>query len=260
MAAAALALAAPVRAGEPGPPPPVPTLRVGVPRAPGAVAGFDRDLFLQAAREAGADAIFDEMPPSEALAALDAGRLDVAAGPFPPAAAARRRALPTVALDGDALLKRRGDGSLRIPENAAGKRVGTLGPPAGAARLRAEATALHARVAPRPSAFADPLGDLAAGRLAALVGDLPEVAAAALARPGSFEVLGPLLGRTVRLAPLLRADRPDLAARLDAALVRITADGRLAEMQRRWFGIAFEAAGPRVTPGGPPLVPGPLRP
>lgn len=240
MATLTLALAAPVRAGDAVPPPPVATLRVGVPSAPDPVAGFDRNLFAETAREADFGLIFDVLSPKAALTELDAGRIDVAAGPFPPEAALRRRALAAVTTEGDALLKRRGDGSLKVPEDAAGKLLGTLGPPADSARLRADTSALRARLAARPKAFADPVGNLAAGRLAALVGALPEVAAAAQAHPDSFEVLGPLLGRTVRLAPLLRADRPDLAARLDAALARVRADGRLADMQRRWFGIVVE--------------------
>ncbi len=233
------ALALPARADD-APVPPAATLRVGVPAGPDAVAGFDRDLFAEAAREAGLGVIFAVMPPGAALAALDAGRLDVAAGPFPPDAASGRRALAPVAADGDALLKRRGDGSLGGPRDAAGKLLGELGPPAGAARLRAEAAALHARLSsPRP-AFPDPLADLASGRVAALIGVVPEVASAALARPDAYEVVAPGVGPTVRLAPLARADRPDLAARLDAALGRIRADGRLAEVQRRWFGLAFD--------------------
>ncbi len=237
--ALAAALALPARADD-APVPPVATLRVGVPAGPDAVAGFDRDIFAEAAREAGLGVVFAVMPPGTALAALDAGRLDVAAGPFPPGAASGRRALVPVAGDGDALLKRRGDGGLGVPRDAAGKLVGTLGPAAGEARLRAAAAALQARLAPRRPAFPDPLADLASGRVAALAGALPEVAAAALARPDLYEVVGPAFGTTVRLAPVSRADRPDLAARLDAALGRMRADGRLAGAQRRWFGLAFD--------------------
>ncbi len=213
-------------------------LRVGVPSSPDAVAGFDRSLFAEAAREAGFGVIFDTMPPGAALAGLDAGRLDVAAGPFPPEAAGRRHALAATAVDGDGLLKRRGDTSTGSARDLSDKVVALLGLSAGAARFRADAAALGARLAPPPKAFADPLRDLAAGRLAALIGPWFDVAAAARAQPDLFEIVGPPFGRTVRLVPLMRADRPDLAARLDGALARMMADGRLADLQRRWFGIA----------------------
>lgn len=279
--ALAIALAGPARA-EVAPGPALSTLRVGVPAEPDAVAGFDRSLFAEAAREAGLGVVFEVVPPGAALVELDADLLDVAAGPYPPGAALRHLALAPVAGDGDALLKRRGDGSLKTPEDAAGKRVGTLsalpwagprnlarsrqgaeqdclgsptpscsGPPAGAARLRAGAVALHARFVPPRPAFPDPLADLAAGRLAALIGALPEVAAAAAGRPDAYEVVGPALGGTVRLAPLVRPDRPGLAARLDAALERMRADGRLADVQRRWFGLAFGP--PSGLPPGQPV-------
>ena len=245
--ALAIALGAAARAGD-APSPPAGTLRVGVASAPDAVAGFDRSLFAEAAREAGLGVVFDVMSPRASLAGLDADRVDVAAGPFPPDAALGHLALPPVAGDGDALLKRRGDGSLGTSDEAAGKVVGLLGPTAGAGRLRAEAAALHARLAVPRSAFPDPLRDLAAGRLAALVGALPAVAAAALERPDAYEVVGPVFGLAVRLAPVMRADRPALAARLGAALARMRADGRLAEVQRRWFGLAFDP------PGGQPVA------
>lgn len=258
------------------------TLRVGVPAGPDPVAGFDRSLFAEAAREAGLGVVFAVMPPGAALDALGAGRIDVAAGPFRPGdapgrAAAGRRAtgfrsalplasrlaspLALLAPDGDALLKRRGDGSVKLPGDAAGKTVGLLGPApiaasiavpipaATAARLRAGAGALRARAAAAaPRAFADPLGDLAAGRVAALVGALPDVAAAALARPEGFEVVGLVPGRAGAPpsagAALVRADRPDLADRLGAAIGRMRADGRLAAVQRRWFGVALDSSPP----------------
>ena len=246
-----MVLAAEARADDVAPLPAAVTVRVGVPSAPDAVAGFDRSLFAEAAREAGYGVIFDVMPSPAALAGLDAGRVDVAAGPFPPEAARRRRALAAVAVDGDGLLKRRGDNSTGTVQAVSGKVVDLLGLPAGAAQLRADVAALGARVAARPKAFADPLRDLAAGRLAALVGPWFEAAAVALARPDSFEIVGPPFGRTVRLAPLMRADRPDLAARLDGAIARMTADGRVAALQRRWFGIAFDTAGRPAAPPKP---------
>lgn len=249
--AVVVALAAPARAGDVVAPAPGGTVRVGVPAGPDPVAGFDRSLFAEVSREAGLGAVFEVMPPEAAPAALDAGRIDVAAGPFPFDRAAERLALGPVATDGDALLKRRGDGSLGLPAQAAGKVLGLLGPAPSLPRLRAEVAMLRARAAAPPRAFADPLRDLAAGRVAALVGELPDVAAAALARPDGFEVVGPAFGRTRPTVSLLRADRPDLAARLDAALARMRADGRLAAVQRRWFGLADPPAAQPVATAKP---------
>lgn len=279
-AALAAVIAGPASAGEP-----VPTLRVAVPAGPDAVAGFDRDLFAEAAREAGFGVIFEVMPPEAAPAALDAGRVDVAAGPYrpggvpgqapgqapeqapgqPSGSPAGRRVLAALAPDGDALLKRRGDGSVKLPADAAGKVVGMLGPapiPAPtAARLRAGAEALGARVALPPRAFPDPPGALAAGRVAALIGGLPEVAAAALARPDAFEVVGLVPGRAgpppAAGAAVMRVDRPDLAGRIEAALGRMRADGRLAAAQRRWFGVApapAAASAAAPAPAGQPVA------
>ena len=243
-----IACAAPARASDPAVVPAAATLRVGVPPEPDPAAGFDRSLFAEVARVAGFGVIFDAMPAAAARAALDAGRLDVAAGPFPLDARPGDRALLPVAATGDALLKRRGDGSVKTAQDLAGKVLGLLAPPGGGGKLRREVTALRARLDPRPKAFGDPLRDLAAGRLAAVVGAVAELTAVALAHPDGFEVVGPPIGPTVRLAPLMRADRPDLAVRLDAAIAAMKKDGRLADLQRRWFGILFDPPDQPVAP------------
>lgn len=257
IAASLLALAAPCgiprAAAEPVPPQ---TLAVGVAPASAAWGGFDRDLFGEVGHELGVVIVWVEVPREAALAALDAGRFDVAAGPFAATEAPRHRLLPPVAERCDALLKRRGDGAVTKPADVAGKSVGIV-PGAGAAmRLRALVVGLHARAAKRSNLVrGDAEADLAAGRLAAVAGPLDDIAAAALARPDMFEVVGPPVGPTARVAPALGPDAARLADTLAGALGRIRADGRLAALQRKWFGLVFDPAdAPRASPAAAPVA------
>ena len=230
---ALLGVPGPAAAGEDRPAPVA--LSVAVPPGSGPAAGFDRDLFGAVARDLGAGIAVVEVAPADALAGLDAGRWDVAAGPFAPAEIRARRALPPVATGGVALLKRRGDGGLPTAAAVAGKRVGV--PDAGvAAAVRALAAASKARVALRRSFRpGDGEADLAAGRVAALAGPVEAVAAAALARPEAVEVVGPPFGAAPRLAPAMRPgpEAAALAGAVAGALGRMRADGRLAALQRR---------------------------
>lgn len=260
------ALLAPAAADEAGAPPA--RLTVAVPPGSGPTAGFDRDLFAALAVDIGSGITVVEAPPAAALAGLDGGRFDVAAGPFAPGEAAGRRALPPVAIGGEALLKRRGDGALLEAADVAGKRIGVPDAAVGAS-VRRLAAALKARVTLHGSFRpGDGEGDLAAGRVAALAGSVEAVAAAALARPGAVEVVGPPFGAAPRLAPAMRpgpeADR--LAGVVAGALRRMRADGRLAALQRRWFGLAFDppaavpVPSPITSPAPAPLPGGTPRP
>ena len=244
-------LTGPVRADPvPAPVPPRPvidTLRVAVEPGAGPVAGFDRDLFADVAREIGAAPAFAEVPRDAALSGLGGGRYDVAAGPFAPVEATGRRWLAAVAPGGDALLKRRGDGVILSPTDIAGKAVGIAGSPAEIARLRALTTRLRARPVLRPIWRASALpDDLAAGRLAAVAGPIEALAAAALARPDRFEILGLARRPAERLGPVLGAEpgAAPLAEAVAAAIARMAADGRLATLQRKWFGLALDAPPP----------------
>lgn len=262
VAAALLALGAslvvPRAAAEPVP---SRTLAVGAAPASAAWGGFDRDLFAEVGRDIGVGIVWVEVPREAALAALDAGRFDVAAGPFAATEAPRHRLLPPVAERGDALLKRRGDGAVTKPADLAGKSVGIVPDAAAATRLRALVVGFHARAAKRTSFVRhDAEADLATGRLAAVAGPLDDIAAAALARPDVFEVVGPPFGPTARMAPALRPDSgaTPLADTLAGALGRMRADGRLASLQRKWFGLVFDP--PDATASAAPSAAGAPQP
>lgn len=229
---------------------PRPVLTVGVEPGAGPCARFDRDLFTAVAQIMGMGVLWVEVAREDALAGLARSRYDVAAGPFAPNVATGLAPLPPVLVGGDGILKRRGDGALQKPADIAGKAVALIGPSAQTTRLRAWVVASHGRL-PRRSSLSDAVADLAAGRLAALVGSLDAVAAARRPRPDLFDIVGPPSKATARLAP---AARPGpLADRISAALARMRADGSLAALQQHWFGLVFD-------PPDPPPQPAPAQP
>lgn len=223
----------------------------------GPTRGFKADLMAELARALGVTVRWVALPPADVLPALAAGRVDLAmplAMPpaMPPAAARRLSPLPPVADGSTALLKRRGDGTLLVPGDAVNKAVGVLcGSPAGA-QLRAFAAAQRGRVSLRPyPGLAAAEDDLAAGRVAAVAGPLVELAAAAADRPELFETVTPPLGPRADYAALAvrDADHAGLADAASAAILAMAADGRLAALQRRWFGVAFPAPAGAPQPG-----------
>ncbi len=231
---------------------PGPALTVGVEPGTGPRALFDRDLFAAVARSMGVDIAWVEVARGDAMAGLARSRYDVAAGPYASKEVAGLVPLPSVLVEGDGILKRRGDGGIQKPADIAGKAVALIGPAAETIRSRALMMALHARL-PRRSSLADPLADLAAGRLAALAGPLDAVAAARLTRPELFDTVAPAIAPAIRQAPFARPG--PLADRISAALRRLREDGSLAALQQRWFGLVFDP--PDVVPAA--FTPAPPR-
>ena len=75
-----------------------------------------------------------------------------------------------------------------------------------------------------------------------MANSLPNIAFAAKQRPDTFEVVQPTFGEQSFFGFIGRKD-PDYAPLMDAfdgALLKIKADGRLATLQKKWFGQSFE--------------------
>jgi polar amino acid transport system substrate-binding protein len=83
---------------------------------------------------------------------------------------------------------------------------------------------------------------LPAGRIVAVANSLPNIAFVASQKPDTFEVVLPTFG-TKAYFGFIGTKKPEDAALLDAvqaALVKIKADGRMTTAQEKWFGATFE--------------------
>ena len=92
--------------------------------------------------------------------------------------------------------------------------------------------------------------DLAAGRIAAVANSMTNIAYVAKQRPETFAVVTPPFGAKVYFAYCMRkdADSKPLADAFNAALVKMHNDGRLAALQKKWFGVTMDAPTTMPTP------------
>ncbi|SEP46336.1 polar amino acid transport system substrate-binding protein [Methylobacterium sp. ap11] len=146
-----------------------------------------------------------------------------------------------------AVLKRKGDATLAKPEDIAGKVVGSQTGSAQYAALERLAGTLAAEKKPVRGLksyvdFGDAYADLAAGRIQAVVNSLPNLLEAVRQRPDVFEVVLPTFGPKTYFAWAGRkdADSERFEALVDAELAKLNRSGKLAELQRKWFGAAMD--------------------
>ncbi|KQZ92644.1 ABC transporter substrate-binding protein [Rhizobium sp. Root564] len=145
-----------------------------------------------------------------------------------------------------ALLKRKGDATITKPEDIAGKAVGSQAGSAQLAALETFAGTLKDKGGPVTVStytdFSEAYADLGAGRIQAVVNSLPNLLEAARQRPDVFEVVLPTFGPKTYFSWAGRndAESASLNALMDAELVKLNTSGKLAELQKKWFGAPME--------------------
>ncbi|NTG16674.1 transporter substrate-binding domain-containing protein [Agrobacterium rhizogenes] len=146
-----------------------------------------------------------------------------------------------------AVLKRKGDAEITKPEDIAGKPVGSQAGSAQLAALETFATELKASgkadvTVSTYTDFSEAYADLATGRIHAVVNSLPNLLEAARQRPDIFEVVLPTFGPKTYFSWAGRndADSTSLNALIDAELIKLNKSGKLAELQKKWFGAPME--------------------
>jgi polar amino acid transport system substrate-binding protein len=219
----------------------------------GQQAGFNKDLFAEIGKEIGVKVRFIDLPWPSVLPGLEAGKFDMVGGPLTVTKARMERYTYTlpVADATDALLKRANDASVKQSSDIAGKTVGAGKGTAQLDQLKSYTATLPKQ--PEIREYVDnnqAYADLAAGRIAAVANSMTNIAYVAKQRPEMFAVVQPPFGAKVYFAYALRkdADSKPLADAFDAALVKMQKDGRLAALQKKWFGVAMEMPSTQPTP------------
>ena len=207
--------------------------------------GLNVDLFQEVGQEMGVKIDWVALPREGVLPGLESGKFDMVAGPatITKARTQRYRFLPPIGEATDALLKRKGDTSVMKPAEIAGKTVGAGKASSQLAQLQHYARTLPSKVTVREYVFDnEAYEDLAAGRLAAVADSLTDIAFVAKQRPDTFEVVVPPFGPKYYFGSFLSkdSDHAALADAVQAALLKIKADGRLTALQKKWFGAAFD--------------------
>jgi len=207
--------------------------------------GLNVDLFEALGKDMGLKIEWIALPWEGVLPGMEVGKFDMVAGPatITKARMERYAFLPPIAEATVALLKRKGDASVTKPEDIGGKIVGAGKATAQLAQLKAYGDTLPGKVEAREYVgFNEAYADLAAGRIVAVGNSLPNIAFVASQRPDTFEVVKPPFGAKSYFGYLGRkdADFASLNAAVGAAIIKMKADGRLAAMQKKWFGDSFE--------------------
>ena len=211
----------------------------------GAHVGLNVDLFAEIGKELGVKVEWVTLPWYGVLPGLEAGKFDMVAGPatITKARVEHYRFSPPIAEATVALLKRKGDASVMKPEDIGGKIVGAGKATAQLAQLKEFGDKLPGKIDAREYVgFNEAYADLAAGRIVAVGNSLPNIAFVASQRPDTFEVVKPPFGVKSYFGYLGRkdADYASLNAAVGAAIIKMKSDGRLAAMQKKWFGDSFE--------------------
>lgn len=217
-------------------------------------AGMNVDLFAEIGKELGVKITWIDLPWPSVLPGLDAQKFDMVGGPATATKARLERYRFSVPV-GDAtvaVLKRAGDDSITKPEDIAGKKVGSAKATAQLAQLQG-----YAKTLPQPVQiqeyvdFSQSYADLAAGRTQAVANSMANIAYVAGQRPNVFEVVQPPFGAKVYFGYIGRKDEDakSLMDAINAAIVKFGQDGRMAELQKKWFGTAMELPSTLPEPG-----------
>lgn len=207
----------------------------------GKQAGMNKEIFAEIGKELGVKITFLDLPWPSVLPGLEAGKFDMVAGPatITKARMERYRFTSPIANATVAILKKKGDTSITKPEDIAGKKVGSAKATAQLAQLQEFAKTLPS--APTIQEYVDfsqSYADLGAGRIVAVANSLPNIAFLAKTKPEVFEVVEPPFGKPVYFGFIgtKNEDAKSLMDAVDAVIIKMKHDGRLAALQKKWFG------------------------
>jgi polar amino acid transport system substrate-binding protein len=210
----------------------------------GTHTGLNMDLMNEVAKEMGVKVEWTTLPWEGVLPGLEAKKFDMVTGPvtITKARMERYRFTPPIAEATVALLKRKGDKTVMKPEDIAGKPVGGGKASAQLAQLKTYAESLGKADVREYPGNNEAYADLAAGRIVAVGNSLPNISYVAQQRSDTFEVVKPAFGLKTYFGYVARKD-DDSAKLMDAitaAMLKIKGDGRLAKIQKKWFGDSFD--------------------
>ncbi len=144
-----------------------------------------------------------------------------------------------------ALVKRRDDDSINVPEDIVGHAVGSQAGSAQLQALQAFAEGLSGGGVEEIKTYVDfneAFADLAAGRISAVCNSLPNLLELVRTRPETFELVLPTFGpkKYFSWAGRKDAESASLVAFIDAQLAELNRSGVLTALQEQWFGGPME--------------------
>ncbi|HSV01339.1 MAG TPA: transporter substrate-binding domain-containing protein [Roseiarcus sp.] len=218
----------------------------------GTYKGLDRDLIDAVGKEMGVKVSYLDLPWTSILPGLEAKKFDLCIAPVTITKERMKHYAFTVPIANAtaALMKRADDKSITKPEDIAGKTVGGQKGTSQLAQLKEFAAKL-----PKPvdvKEYVDnnqSYADLAAGRIDAAVNSLPNLAYAAQQRSDTFAVVMPPFGQPTYFSWVGRLDDKTLIDAINAAILKVEADGTMAKIQKTWLGQTMDLPNTVPEPG-----------
>lgn len=216
----------------------------------GEYQGMTKDLFDGVTAELGVEPVYQDIPWTAELPGLEVGKFDIVIAPVTITPERLERYTFTIPIaDATVSLIKPAGSDLVKPEDIAGKTVGVQQGTAQFKQLQAFGDSLGGVTVKEYGTNDEAFADLAAGRLDAVAASMPNATTLVKARPEHFALFEPAqFGEPTYFAWVLRPgdDSASLAEAINAALLKMTDDGRVKDIQEKWLGTYTEL--PREVP------------
>lgn len=218
----------------------------------GTYEGMTKDLFDEVSKEIGVTPIYQDIPWEAELPGIEVKKFDIIIAPVTITAERLDRyafSLP-IADATVGLVRAAANNAIKKPEDITGKTVGVQQGTAQAKQLQAFGDKIGGITIKGYGTTDEAYADLAAGRLDAVAGSLPNLAYLVKQRGDIFALVSPTFGEPKYFAWVLRkdSDTDTMVDAINAALLKMTDDGRVKAIQEKWLGVYTVL--PREVPKG----------
>lgn len=207
----------------------------------GTYEGMTKDLFDEVSKELGVEPVYQDIPWTAELPGLEVGKFDIIIAPvtITPERQERYTFTPPIADATVSLVKAAGNDAMQKPEDIKGKTVGVQQGTAQFKQLKAYGDKLGGVTIKEYGTTDEAYADLAAGRLDAVAGSLPNLTYLVKNRPETFALFKPAqFGEPTYFAWALRKEEASesFAKAIEEAIAKMTKDGRIEAIQKKWLG------------------------
>jgi polar amino acid transport system substrate-binding protein len=213
----------------------------------GKIVGYGSDILAYIVKQLGVSVEQKELPFQGILPGLEAKQFDfVATSVSITPERAEKYGMSVPIADGTvAVLKRKGDDSIKKPEDIAGKVVGTQ---LGSGQLKAlkaydetlkKDKGKGTKEIKEYVAYPEAYQDLANGRVDAVVNTMANLSSIMKKQPDAFEMID-TFGEKMWISWVARKEDRELLAFINEKILEMKKSGKLAELQKKWFGYTME--------------------
>jgi polar amino acid transport system substrate-binding protein len=212
----------------------------------GKIVGYGSDILAFIVEDLGVELEQIDLPWQGILPGLDSNRFDFVATAvsITPERANKYEFTVPIADGTLALLVRKGDDSIKKPEDMAGKVVGSQLSSGQMTMLKKYNETLKksgkgVKEIKEYVSYPEAYQDLVAGRIDAVANSYANLSTVIKKQPDDFEVVG-TFGEPMWFSWVLRKEDKDLANYLNEKIIELKETGQLAKMQEKWFGFTMD--------------------